>query len=212
ISLVERPPGGRFHGRRGVALAWRRDGRGGSADQAGDPSRLHCGDVRGGTAQRDSAGGQLQAAKETYLQNGSDSPPFRSARMAGIEDHCAFLDHGAGNGAVRAHHAETAMKALVVGMEKSGRAAAEFLRGQGVEVTATDLKPHDVPGFRLQSDELFDGRWDRIVISPGVPADLPGLARARERGVEVIGEVELAAPSLRGPVIGITGSNGKTTT
>ena len=104
------------------------------------------------------------------------------------------------------------MKALVVGMEKSGRAAAQFLRAHGAEVTAADLKPHDIPGFRPQSEELFDEQWGRIVISPGVPSDLPGLERARARGVEVIGEVELAAPFLRGPVIGITGSNGKTTT
>ncbi len=104
------------------------------------------------------------------------------------------------------------MKTLVVGMEKSGRAAAEFLRARGDEVTATDLKPQDVPGFRLQSDELFDEAWDRIVISPGVPADLPALERGRKRGVDVIGEVELAAPFIKGPVIGITGSNGKTTT
>jgi UDP-N-acetylmuramoylalanine--D-glutamate ligase len=104
------------------------------------------------------------------------------------------------------------MTALVVGMEKSGRAAVEFLRARGADVTATDLKPYNAPGFRLQSDELFAESWDRIVISPGVPADLPGLERARARGIEVIGEVELAAPFLRGPVIGITGSNGKTTT
>jgi UDP-N-acetylmuramoylalanine--D-glutamate ligase len=49
------------------------------------------------------------------------------------------------------------------------------------------------------------------VPSPGVPLDLPGIERARARGVKVIGEVELAAPYLEGPVIGITGSNGKTT-
>ena len=48
--------------------------------------------------------------------------------------------------------------------------------------------------------------------SPGVPFDLPGLERARARGVKVIGEVELAAPYLQGKVIGITGTNGKTTT
>ena len=48
--------------------------------------------------------------------------------------------------------------------------------------------------------------------SPGVPLDLPGIERAKARGVKVIGEVELAAPYLRGPVIGITGTNGKTTT
>jgi UDP-N-acetylmuramoylalanine--D-glutamate ligase len=104
------------------------------------------------------------------------------------------------------------MKVLVVGMEKSGRAAAEFLRGRGDDVTATDLKAQEVPNFRLQSDELFAEQWDRIVLSPGVPADLPPIEQARRRGVDVIGEVELAAPYLQGPVIGITGSNGKTTT
>jgi UDP-N-acetylmuramoylalanine--D-glutamate ligase len=103
-------------------------------------------------------------------------------------------------------------RALVVGMEKSGLAAASFLRGLGAHVTATDLKPHDVPGFRIQTDELFDESWNVIVLSPGVPADLPAFERARARGVQVIGEVELAAPYLKGPVIGITGSNGKTTT
>jgi UDP-N-acetylmuramoylalanine--D-glutamate ligase len=97
-------------------------------------------------------------------------------------------------------------------MEKSGQAAADFLRQLGAHVTATDLKPHDVPGFRPQSDELFHESWNVIVLSPGVPADLPALEAARKRGVQVIGEVELAAPYLRGPIIGITGSNGKTTT
>ena len=97
-------------------------------------------------------------------------------------------------------------------MEKSGRAAFEFLHSAGAEVTPSDLKPLELDRFRLQTDELFDADWDLIVISPGVPADLPGLERARARGVDVIGEVELAAPYLKGPVIGITGSNGKTTT
>ncbi len=103
-------------------------------------------------------------------------------------------------------------KALVVGMEKSGRAVFEFLHAQGAEVTATDLKPLRIADFELQTDELFDKPWDLIVPSPGVPLDLPGIERAKTRGVRVIGEVELAAPYLRGPVIGITGTNGKTTT
>jgi UDP-N-acetylmuramoylalanine--D-glutamate ligase len=97
-------------------------------------------------------------------------------------------------------------------MEKSGRAVAAFLTERGDAVTTTDLKPHDVPGFRQQNEELFDEPWDLIVLSPGVPADVPGLERARGRGVDVIGEIELAAPFLRGNTIGITGSNGKTTT
>jgi UDP-N-acetylmuramoylalanine--D-glutamate ligase len=104
------------------------------------------------------------------------------------------------------------IKALIVGMEKSGRAAYEFLHARGAEVTATDLRPQSIDGFRPQTDELFDEPWDLIIPSPGVPLDLPALARAIQRGVKVIGEVELAASFLLGPIIGITGSNGKTTT
>ena len=99
------------------------------------------------------------------------------------------------------------MKTLVVGMEKSGQAAAAFLRSRGDSVTTTDLRSHDGPDFELQSDEIFGRNWDLIVLSPGVPADLPGL-----QGRNVVGEVELAAPYLKGNTIGITGSNGKTTT
>jgi UDP-N-acetylmuramoylalanine--D-glutamate ligase len=102
------------------------------------------------------------------------------------------------------------IRALVVGMEASGKAAVIFLRSQGAEVTASDLKPSE--GVVLQTDELFDQEFDLIVTSPGVPFDLAGLQRARARGVKVIGEVELAAPYLKGKVIGITGTNGKTTT
>jgi len=105
-------------------------------------------------------------------------------------------------------------RALVDGMEASGKAAVRFLLAQGAAVTASDLKPVqglDVP-FVLQTDELFDQPFDLIVTSPGVPYDLPGLMRARWRGVKVIGDVELAAPYLQGQTIGITGTNGKTTT
>ena len=89
-------------------------------------------------------------------------------------------------------------------------------------VRATDLKPLDaiargarsldgwIP-FAQQTPEVFEG-CDLIVLSPDVPADLPPLEEARRRGVPVIGEVELAAPFLKGRTIGITGSNGKTTT
>jgi UDP-N-acetylmuramoylalanine--D-glutamate ligase len=65
--------------------------------------------------------------------------------------------------------------------------------------------------FARQSPEAFPGS-DLIVLSPGVPANLAPVEEARARGVEVIGEVELAAAFLKGPIIGITGSNGKTTT
>jgi len=110
-------------------------------------------------------------------------------------------------------------KALVVGLQKSGVAAVELLRRQGAIVRATDLKSLDqLPAarglelpFAVQSDAVFED-CDLIVLSPDVPADLPPLNAARARGVVVIGEVELAAPFLKGRIVGITGSNGKTTT
>ena len=114
-------------------------------------------------------------------------------------------------------------KALVVGMKKSGMASAELLARQGAEVRATDLKPLDeLPearellarlgiSFVGQAPAVFEDR-DLIVLSPDVPADLAPLEAARRRGARVVGEVELAAPFLKGRNIGITGSNGKTTT
>jgi UDP-N-acetylmuramoylalanine--D-glutamate ligase len=110
-------------------------------------------------------------------------------------------------------------RALVVGMKKSGVASAEFLARRGAVVRATDLKPlAELSGvaelgipFAQQTPEVFEN-CDLIVLSPDVPADLAPLEAARGRGVRVIGEVELAAPFLKGRTIGITGSNGKTTT
>jgi UDP-N-acetylmuramoylalanine--D-glutamate ligase len=110
------------------------------------------------------------------------------------------------------------LNTVVVGMQKSGIAAVEFLTARGAEVRATDLKPLEqlpqarevlerlgIP-FSQQSPAVFEG-CDLVVISPDVPIDLPVL-----RGHRVIGEVELAGPYLKGRTIGITGSNGKTTT
>ncbi len=114
-------------------------------------------------------------------------------------------------------------KTLVVGMKKSGMAMAEFLSRQGAIVRATDLKPLSELGeagallerlgipFEPQSPAVFEG-CDLIALSPDVPWDLPALEAARAKGVKVTGEVELAYPFLQGRKIGITGSNGKTTT
>jgi len=114
-------------------------------------------------------------------------------------------------------------KVLVVGMKRSGMAAVSLLASQGAILRATDLQTLDalpeaadllerlgIP-FETQSPAVFEG-FDVIVISPDVPADLPPLVAARERGIAVIGDLELAAPLLRGQTIGVTGSNGKTTT
>jgi len=114
-------------------------------------------------------------------------------------------------------------KIAVAGMAQSGLAVVEFLLAQGARVRAIDCKPLaelkqtgrtlerlGVP-FELQSPAAFEG-VEAIVISPGVPADLPELEAARGRGVPVLGEVELASGHLKGPIVGITGANGKTTT
>jgi UDP-N-acetylmuramoylalanine--D-glutamate ligase len=103
------------------------------------------------------------------------------------------------------------LKVAVVGMKRSGVAALELLRQHGAVVRAIDEKPSGDPNILPQTIDSFDG-VELIVLSPGVPADLPVLTAAKAKGISVIGEVELAGYFLKGQVIGITGSNGKTTT
>ena len=104
---------------------------------------------------------------------------------------------------------------VVIGTKRSGIAAIELLLGEGAHVTAMDADPQPIPGLSIpvvaQKPELL-GDPDLIVVSPAVPTDLPMLNEARMEGVPVIGEVELASYYLKGPALGITGSNGKTTT
>ncbi len=116
-------------------------------------------------------------------------------------------------------------RVLVVGLGKSGVASALFMKKQGARVTVSDTKSGDelrneIPvlldnGITVETgghgDRTFRGQ-DLIVVSPGVPVDAPPLVQARSLGGTVIGEVELAAQFLPGPIVAITGSNGKTTT
>ena len=124
-----------------------------------------------------------------------------------------------------AGHMELAGKHfVVVGMARSGLAAARFLHSRGAEVTVNDARPEAelVEAGQLREiglrvvggshpPELFASA-DCLVVSPGVPLAAPAFAAARHAGVEIIGEVELAARFLRGRIVGITGTNGKTTT
>lgn len=110
---------------------------------------------------------------------------------------------------------------LVVGMARSGMAAARLLKSRGQSVFVSDAGK---PGATGELDALGipweAGRHtaacflsaEEIVVSPGVPLDIPPLQAARAKGVPVISELELASRYLKGDVIGITGSNGKTTT
>ena len=94
----------------------------------------------------------------------------------------------------------------MLGLARSGRAAAAALERRGVEVVRADAE--------LGNDDelsLLDG-VELVVKSPGVPAEAPLVATARGRGVPVWGEVELGYRLLPNPLLGVTGTNGKTTT
>ncbi|WP_089408628.1 UDP-N-acetylmuramoyl-L-alanine--D-glutamate ligase [Granulicella rosea] len=116
-------------------------------------------------------------------------------------------------------------RVLVVGLGKSGLAAAMFLRDRGARVTVSDTRSaqalaKDIPalleaGIMVESGGhglLTFRRQDLIVVSPGVPLTTPEVAQAIRNGLPVIGELELASRFLEGKTVAITGSNGKTTT
>ena len=112
-------------------------------------------------------------------------------------------------------------KVLVIGAARSGLAGAEFLAKQGNQVVLTDMKQ------AVQVDNLAELGvsfvWgeqpdveaikpDYIVMSPGVPLTIPPVKYAKEHGIPVIGELELAYRNCKAPFAAITGTNGKTTT
>jgi UDP-N-acetylmuramoylalanine--D-glutamate ligase len=117
------------------------------------------------------------------------------------------------------------MRVLVVGLARTGEATALFCAKHNAIVTATDTRPEselgDAPaklreaGITLELGGHVEKTYltqDLIVPSPGVPADDPLLVKARSKGITVWSEIELAYRFLEGELIGITGSNGKTTT
>ena len=116
-------------------------------------------------------------------------------------------------------------RVLVVGLARTGVATALFCAAQGADVTATDSRSEgeigeEIAKLRAANVKLEMGghqeqtflQQDLIIPSPGVPADAPLLQAARAKGVTIWGEIELAYRFRRGKLIGITGSNGKTTT
>ena len=116
-------------------------------------------------------------------------------------------------------------KALVCGMARSGIAAAKLLKKLGAEVTLQDMKKREdiaaeVLNLENEGIVLYTGAnpddiacdQDIIVLSPGIPCDLPFIEAAEAAGVNVISEVELAYTLTNCPITAITGTNGKTTT
>ena len=114
---------------------------------------------------------------------------------------------------------------VVVGLARSGIAAAEFLLRRGARVVATDRRPPaelaqeavmlQERGARLELGGHREGTFtaaDLVVVSPGVPWDLPELRAARAAGVPVMAELELGFRHMRGTVAAVTGTKGKSTT
>jgi UDP-N-acetylmuramoylalanine--D-glutamate ligase len=115
------------------------------------------------------------------------------------------------------------MTSVVVGLGKTGASCLRYFARHGVAATATDSRPAP-PGLaelgplagtldlRLGSFDLslLDGA-SQVLMSPGVSLDEPIVRAARARGIEVLGDVELFARAVRAPVLGITGTNGKST-
>ena len=112
-------------------------------------------------------------------------------------------------------------KHLVLGAGKSGVASANFLAGRGHSVVLADasaapalpyaLDERVEKAFGREDDGLLEG-VSSIVLSPGVPLTIPLLQKAAARTIPVVGEIELAYRNLKGTIIAVTGSNGKSTT
>ena len=116
-----------------------------------------------------------------------------------------------------------AKNAVVVGMGRTGLSVARHLQrcGLGIAVTDTRESPPELAGIRALGSAVvtrtggFDARLletaDLVVTSPGVPLDDPFFVQARARGLDIVGDIELFARAADAPVVGITGTNGKST-
>jgi UDP-N-acetylmuramoylalanine--D-glutamate ligase len=122
-----------------------------------------------------------------------------------------------------AQAAQTARSAVIVGMGRTGLSVARHLQRCGYRISLTDTRetPPELAGVKALGAGVvtrtggFDARLleqaDIVVTSPGVPLDDPFFTQARSRGLDIVGDIELFARSADAPVVGITGTNGKST-
>ncbi|MDF2546894.1 MAG: UDP-N-acetylmuramoylalanine--D-glutamate ligase [Anaerosolibacter sp.] len=115
-------------------------------------------------------------------------------------------------------------RVLVVGLATSGIPTVNTLIRQGAKVTVNDVKNEEQLREIISALSMYDVRYilgghpedvtqyDILVLSPGVPTDLPFIHKAKENGILIVGELELAYRLCKGKFIAITGTNGKTTT
>ncbi|HKW82189.1 MAG TPA: UDP-N-acetylmuramoyl-L-alanine--D-glutamate ligase [Burkholderiaceae bacterium] len=118
---------------------------------------------------------------------------------------------------------QSARHAVIVGMGRTGLSVARHLQrcGYGIAITDTRESPPELDGIRALGSAVvtrtggFDARLlenaDIVVTSPGVPLDDPFFVQARTRGLDIVGDIELFARAADAPVVGITGTNGKST-
>jgi UDP-N-acetylmuramoylalanine--D-glutamate ligase len=117
----------------------------------------------------------------------------------------------------------TAPNAVIVGMGRTGLSVARHLQRSGFRIAVTDSRetPPELEGVKALGSTVvtrtggFDARLleqaDIVVTSPGVPLDDPFFTQARSRGLDIVGDIELFARAADAPVVGITGTNGKST-
>ena len=117
-------------------------------------------------------------------------------------------------------------RAMVLGLARSGIAVSDLLLARGWEVLACDTKEREkfegaLDGIEARGAKLCLGEkeperllpgMDMLVVSPGVPLTHPIMGRAKELGIEVVGEIEYAYRESKGELLAVTGTNGKTTT
>jgi len=116
-----------------------------------------------------------------------------------------------------------ASRTLIVGLGQTGLSCARFLSSRGIPAVIIDSRSHP-PGLSMLREQMFGvsvvtggfdplvfAAADRLIVSPGISLEEPQIRMARERGVEVLGDIELFAHEAGAPVVAITGSNGKST-
>ncbi|MFO1518091.1 MAG: UDP-N-acetylmuramoyl-L-alanine--D-glutamate ligase [bacterium] len=115
---------------------------------------------------------------------------------------------------------------LVIGLGTTGLAVMDFALKRGAQVTGVDDAPREFWGVKVepfeakgallystaQSDRIDWGKIELVILSPGIPLNHPVVEEAKKRKLEIMGEIELASRFTQSPVIGITGTNGKSTT
>ena len=187
--------------------------------------------VRARSGVGDHPGRIVQVDRETRVQDGAAAPSLRADWLERAEGDRTLHHRRDHLRALQPDDVETEMSfsvlgqnVTVVGAARSGIAAALLLTERGARVTLTDSRPEleeaaaaalRLAGVRLELGghrlETFESA-DLLVLSPGVPLEQPPIAAARDAGVPIIGEIELASRWLSGRIVAITGTKGKSTT